>query len=590
MKKLIAILMVLFVSLGLIAGCGGSVDSGDEPTASQGGANEGALSKDDVVFVNNGESVYTIVRPENGEFGEDVLASELFKNMRSALGIKLKNTDDTGDGTDKYEILIGPTNRPESKQAIKYMVSVGRGRYNDYIICSIGKKIVINAHTAEALQSACEYFCQNYLKGTTVTGGIEYICAPEGEYSDITINGTHISKFTIIRPHLNSSYLQHLETEKVIEDIKSVTGYKLYLLDDEYTEPDDYEIIIGNCDRDGVETTDDTDKFSILIKGNKVYLNGGSPHATGMAVSEFGKLLKKGSVTDADSVTGSYKSAIASYDKKTTYTPTWYDTFDGDVLDTSKWRLMDKGEFGRDGQNGKRSLMSDDPEYVYQKDGKFYINAQEKEDAYYGGCILNDNIMVFRYGYVEMSALCPDGPGFWSLIYFYQPDDSNAGPFTGANQGYYRPEIDLNECFGNGRMTYFNCHAHVNVKGKLAGKEHISFDNSPYKNDRIYHCPDGKTFSDNFHTYGLIWDETQMTMVADGKVHFKYEFSTEYDIDAFVETYLCMKIGFSVARENNNLDINQVTEEQWENSSTMIVDYVYLYQFDDSIQDIIYLK
>lgn len=35
MKKLIAVLMVLFVSLGLMAGCGGSVDSGDEPTASK---------------------------------------------------------------------------------------------------------------------------------------------------------------------------------------------------------------------------------------------------------------------------------------------------------------------------------------------------------------------------------------------------------------------------------------------------------------------------------------------------------------------------------------------------------------------------
>ena len=591
MNRIFFIVLFLLLILCTFSGCGSDYSESDVPSTESINSFDNSLSKNDVVFTDgNNEAVYTIVRPKKAEFAEVVLASEIYKHMRSSFGIRPKNTDDTSDGSDKYEILIGPTNRPESKQAIKYMVSVGKGRYNDYIICSIGKKIVINAHTAESLKAACEYFCQNYLKNTTVTGGIEYIFAREGDYSDITINGTHISKFTIIRPHLNSSYLQHLETEKVIEDIKTVTGYKLYLLDDEYTEVEDCEIIIGNCDRDGVGKIDDIDKYNILIKGNKVYLNGGSPHATGMAVSEFGKLLKKGSVTDADSVTGSYKTAVTSYDKRTTYTPTWYDTFDGDVLDTTKWRLMNKGEFGREGQNGKLSLMSDDPEYVYQKDGKFYINAQEKEDAYYGGCILNDNIMVFRYGYVEMSALCPDGPGFWSLIYFYQPDDSNAGPFTGANLGYYRPEIDLNECFGNGRMTYFNCHAHINVKGQLAGKEHISFDNSPYKNDRIYHCPDGKTFSDNFHTYGLIWDETQMTMVADGKVHFKYEFSTEDDIDAFVETYLCMKVAFSVARANNNLDINEVTEEQWENSSTMIVDYVYLYQFDDGIQDIIYLK
>ena len=48
-----------------------------------------------------------------------------------------------------------------------------------------------------------------------------------------------------------------------------------------------------------------------------------------------------------------------------------------------------------------------------------------------------------------------------------------------------------------------------------------------------------------------------------------------------------MKVVFSVARANNNLKINDVTEEQWKNSSVMMVDYVYLYQFDDGVQDII---
>ena len=592
-KRVFTVLICMIFVIMIFAGCSGS----DSNTVSDNHDNHDnhdnntsdVLSKD-VTLVKDGTAVYSIVRPEQGAFSEEVLAVEVLKSIKDNLGVTFKNFGDSNDGTDKFEILIGNTNRPESETALDMMLSKGVGKHTDYIICVIGKKIVINAFTADALKKACDYFCENIATKKTVEGGINYIYSEKGQYTDITINGINIANFKIIRPHLNSSYLTNIETENMMDAVLETSGYVMRLYDDEYMSESEYEIIIGDTNRSYVENITYVDEYRITIKGKRVYLNGGSPHATGMAVSEFGKLLKKGSVTDADSVTGSYKTAVTSYDKRTTYSPTWYDTFDGDVLDTTKWRLMNKGEFGREGQNGKLSLMSDDPEYVYQKDGKFYINAQEKEDAYYGGCILNDNIMVFRYGYVEMSALCPDGPGFWSLIYFYQPDDSNAGPFTGANLGYYRPEIDLNECFGNGRMTYFNCHAHINVKGQLAGKEHISFDNSPYKNDRIYHCPDGKTFSDNFHTYGLIWDETQMTMVADGKVHFKYEFSTEDDIDAFVETYLCMKVAFSVARENNNLDINQVTEEQWENSSTMIVDYVYLYQFDDGIQDIIYLK
>ncbi len=592
MKKTLVFILILGIMLCAFSGCGSSDvtdnNSNSGVTSSNSSANE--LSMADIVFVNeNNESIYRIIRPEAGEMEEDLRASELFKKAKSTLGVSIKNSDDSTEDNDAYEILIGNTNRPESQQAMEYMFDNGKGRYTDYIICSIGKKIVINAHSADTLKLACTYFIENYLKVEGVKGGIDYIYSPEGNYSDITINGANISKFKFIRPHINSTYLAWLEMENIGDTVKTKTGYLLKIYDDEYTEESDCEIVVGNTDRSGTEEITDTNEYRITIKGAKVYLNGGSPHATAMAVSEFGKLLEKGNVTDSDSVVGSYSTAIASYDKKTTYTPTWYDTFDGDVLDTTKWRLMGGTEFGRKGQNGKMSYMSDDPKFVYQQDGKFYINAQEKEDAYYGGCILNDNIMVFRYGYVEMSALCPDGPGFWSLIYFYQPDNSKAGPFVGANQGYYRPEIDLNECFGNGRMTYFNCHAHTSDKGKLAGKEHISFDSASFKNDRIYYCPDDKTFSDDFHTYGLIWDETQMTMVADGKVHFKYEFSTDYDIDAFVETYLCMKIAFSVGRENNNLQINEVTEEQWLNSSTMIVDYVYLYQFQDGIQDIIHL-
>ncbi len=592
MKRYFSLLLVLALFVCLFGGCG--KDNGSSTAVSDGQSNNSvgdSISLVDVKYIDeNNESVYGIIRPINAEFNEDILATEIFKSMRSALGVKPKNTDDSSDGTNAFEILIGATNRAESQQALDYMVSEGKGRYTDFIICTIGKKIVINANTAEALKYACEYFVQNYLNVNGVKGGIKYIYAPEGDYTDIMVNGENIGRFNIIRPHLNSSYLAHIETEKVINSVKESTGYILKLLDDEYTKAGEYEIIIGDTNRADVEKIDDLNEYRITVKGKKVFLNGGSPHATAMAVSEFGKLLSKGAVTDADSCVGDYNKAIKNYDKSTTYTLTWYDEFEGNTLDTAKWRMMGDDEFGREGQNGKLSLMSNDPKYVYQKDGHFYIHAQEKEDSYYGGCILTDTTFLFRYGYVEMSALCPDGPGFWSVIYFYQPDHSQAGPFAGSNQGYWKPEIDLNECFGNGRITYFNCHAHTTVKGELANKKHYSFDNPPYNELRKYYCPDDKTFADDFHTYGLIWDETQLTMVADGKIHFAYEFSEEYDVDAFVETFLCMKIAFSVARENNNLNINEVTPEQWANSSKMIVDYVYLYQLQNGIQDVIHIK
>ena len=45
-----------------------------------------------------------------------------------------------------------------------------------------------------------------------------------------------------------------------------------------------------------------------------------------------------------------------------------------------------------------------------------------------------------------------------------------------------------------------------------------------------------------------------------------------------------MQLSFSVGRLNNGLLCENLTKEQWENSSQFIVDWLYLYQFDDGVQ------
>jgi beta-glucanase (GH16 family) len=160
---------------------------------------------------------------------------------------------------------------------------------------------------------------------------------------------------------------------------------------------------------------------------------------------------------------------------------------------------MNDPEFSREGQNGKWSAMTNDPNFVYQTGGKFYIQGQETENTYYGGTIDNKRTMAFQYGYVEKSALVPDGPGFWSLLWF-------CGTGDGTNV-LGSPEIDLNECFGEGKVTHANCHAWPTSLGKSLGYEHTSLDGSTYGNDKKVTCPDGKTFADDFHTYGFLWDE-----------------------------------------------------------------------------------
>lgn len=579
MKRLLSLLLVLVVAIGLMAGCGGNGDGNNtDDTGSSNTNNVGAISKSDVVFVKDGSSVYRIVRPAEAALDESTCASLIFKQMKSAVGVSAKNVTDAEDGNDVYEILIGSTNRPESAQALNYLAEKTGGRYDDYIICTIGKKIVINATNSKSLNEATNYFIDNFLKADGVKGGIEYVYAAKGDFKEITVNGANIGKFRLVRPHFNHSYLTQTEAEKVINYVYENTGYMPNLVHDEYEKTEaEYEIVIGNAQRAGVSEISNYDEYSIKISGKRVYLNGGSPHATAIAVSEFKKLLEKGAVTDSDSVNGSYEVAIANYDRATTYYPTWYDTFDTEGIDLKKWHIMNDPEFSREGQNGKWSCMSNDPSVVYQTGGKFYVQGFEDEDTYYGGTITNQKYMAFHYGYVEKSAICPDGPGFWSLLWFNGTGD-------GTNV-LGSPEIDLNECFGEGKVTHANCHAWPTAYGKSLGYEHTSLDGSTYGNDKKVTCPDGKTFADDYHTYGFLWDEDEMGFYLDGEEWFTYTTNTtEWDIDVFVNSWMFMELSFSVGRLNNGLLCNDLTQDEWQNSSRFIVDWLYLYQFDDGIQ------
>lgn len=574
MKRILSLALVLVLAIGLMAGCGGSdTDSSSGSGTASDSLTNGIFSTADVAYVKDNSSVYVVVRPENNIMNEMAIGTSLVKTIKSIIGVPIKNVSDSVDVVD-YEILLGQTNRPESQQALDYLRTQNAGRYKDYIICTIGNKIVINAKSEEALSEAVTYFTDNFVKADGVTGGINYVKKADGNFSDITINGKNIGDFNVIRQRFNSSYLSTVEINKTIDNILNITGYKLYLNYDKYTPEQELEIIVGNTSRPGNTSINDYDTYEIKISGTKVYLNGGSPHATAMAVSEFNKLLtSKHELTDADSVLGgSYELAVKGYDRNTTYYPTYFDTFDGDEIDTTKWRVMGGNEFGREGQNGKWSGMSNDPNFVFCTDGKFYIIGQVTDTQYLGGSISNDHTMEYHYGYVEYSAVCPNGPSYWSLLWCC--GSSNCINFS--------PEIDINECFGNAKVTQAAFHAWPTRNGAAAGKVHYTTNAGQ---EGSYWCPDGKTWSDDFHTFGLIWDQNHMAVTGDGEIFYSYDTTTnEDDIDAFVNPWMYMKFSYSVGRANNGEKAENLNEEQLTVTNKFIVDWMYLYQLDDGIQ------
>ena len=587
MKKILSLFLCLALAIGLLAGCG----SDGENTESNKPA-DSALTKNDVVYIQNGESVYTIVRPEDPQLNETAQAGFVFKQAKSILGVTIKNVSDTDDGTDKYEILVGATNRPESKQALDHLKSKGAGRYNDWIVCTIGKKIVINANTAEALETATNYFVESFLKAEGVKGGIEYIKLTEGDFVDIKINGANLKDFKVVRPYFNTSYLTQQEINAMLDNILAKTGYRLGLVNDTKTDAAEYEIIIGNASRDGVETITDHDAYSIKVSGKKVYLNGGSAHSTAIAVSEFSKMLDSGAVNDTVK-SGSYTETVAAYGDETLKF-VWGDEFDGDTLDTSKWYQKSGAEDSAQGQYGKRSVRSDNPEHVFLKDGKFYICAAQDENHYYGAKINTVDSMSYKYGYAEISAIVPHGPSFWVAFWASRPSKLSSQTMSNTNPDglmWMRPEIDIMEMFGNSASYAANGHRWPTNVGKEAGYAHTSLDGKQYGQSKKYTHPEpGGRLTDDYHTYGFLWDNTQIAFTCDGELFFKYDTTTkEEDIECFnheMSLIISMALGYA----SQSADIGTATEEEWTKTNKFIVDYCNVYQKNDGKSYIKILK
>jgi beta-glucanase (GH16 family) len=584
MKRILALIFVLTLALGLFVGCSGDGDKESTGSNSAGTNVDGLINTADVNFVTaDGDSVYRIIRPE-GDEGALAVSQFLFKQMKDKLGVGVRNSSDTEDGTDVYEILLGPTNRPETKQAIEYLKSKTGGRYDDYIICTIGKKICIYSESAETLKTAAEYFVANYVKGEGVKGGIAYTKAAEGNFENITVNGVTIGEFDFVRPHYNSSWLTEVEMQEIIETVYQKTGYMLKINHDTKTDAQDYEIIVGDSAREGVSAITNYDEFTISVKGKKIYINGGSAHATAMGVSEFAKLLK-GDITDSASYTGSYETAINTYDKTTNYYKTWGDDFDGDALDTTKWR-QEKESDCTTGQNGKLSVRSSNPNDVFVSDGKFYICAREDEDYYYGGMIRTQGIMNYKYGYAEMSSVIPHGDSFW--IAWWACSSDGMSTLDPNVPKIMSPEIDIVECFGNSKHYAANCHSWPTEYGKAQfGYEHTSLDGATYGKAKQYSCPDeGVNLGGGFHTYGFLWDNTQMSFTCDGDLFFTYKTNTN---DADIETFNhSMYFIYSMALAFENAPGNPITQnpDDWQNTNKLILDWMNIYQMDDGLHEL----
>lgn len=580
---------------------------------------------------------YAIVRPADASWGAR-LSGKLLSALKGEFGVSPDCVDDTA-ATDSAELIIGFADRSSVESAAALLEAQGSQSDDNYIICKVDGDVVILGASDEATEAAVEYFIENKMYAEPLyqnTVYANYAVAETAANNSVTIGSTNISSFSIITPLYNHSYVVDLQVQSLISTVRSNTNKTIsekkdssvaslpssLQTHDETNQPSqseynsynstfnglnktisrantsNYEIIVGNCNRDGVTTITNPDTYEIRIVGTKVYLNGGSPRATAMAVSEFAKMVGNGaaSLTNSNSVTGDYYDALPNYDKSSYYTLTWGDDFDGAKINEGLWHISYDDENGSTGLNGRKAYRaSKDLQNNYVTDGKIYLAATYTDEAYYGGMLLTKDNMNYKYGYVESSSLLPHGQGFWSALWV----SSGAG----ANDLAYT-EIDVNESYGPSHYVLGNTFAWLTTNGKNLYTSNYGGSRNHY-HVRTNRYADARGFSLDFHTFGYEWTENTVKFICDGEVYKTMNYTTkgfgevekpswgwwadssaskdadaelEYTADAFHQVAY-LRLGLAVGFSDRKYVMADGASE-WTDSNKYITDYVHIYQYE----------
>jgi len=179
----------------------------------------------------------------------------------------------------------------------------------------------------------------------------------------------------------------------------------------------------------------------------------------------------------------------------------WSDEFDGKELDQSKWEVIVNGRGG-----GNKELQYYRRENVRVADGMLIIEARKEKFSgpdggrdYTSAKIRTKGKGDWKYGKIEVRAKLPKGKGVWPAIWM-MPTDNRYGNWP--NSG----EIDMVELVGQ-EPNVVHGTLHFGDRARRQMEKGASFKLSE------------GTFADEFHVFGLEWEEGKISWSVDGKVY-----------------------------------------------------------------------
>ena len=269
-RRSLALLLALLMVLPLLAAC----KKDEEPYH----------------LVADGASEYVIIYSSKNKTEREA-AQALRTAIKDATDVTLALKSDTEIKESNLpasakEIVVGTTNRAESKSAIASM------RAKDYGITLTNERVVIAGGTPAATVNAVNHFIETYIKSDSKTVSIKKDLNDRKDYAyplgALSISGTPITDYVIVYPN-DADLITKYMAYNLADYILTNAGVTVKVVSDNTAEQE-CELLVGETNRaasdaaDGITLTDN--QYVLVQSGKKVVMLGNS-YMVGGAASEL---------------------------------------------------------------------------------------------------------------------------------------------------------------------------------------------------------------------------------------------------------------------------------------------------------------
>jgi len=339
MKKILALLLICLMLLPMALSCEKTPGNTDVPP-----------HVDEVTTPEPASYIsldgYTVIRadrtPASVTSATSIFCRELGEKLGKKVSIEsdwVRSFEEVTIENDELEILVGATNRKESKEVLAELTGG-----DDYVIRVVGKKIVVLGTSESATLMALERFSQMCLDAEVpqVAENLNIMHTPGAEGSPAY---TLATEYTIIRDEDGGDY-SSAAISSMRQVIEGITGLTANIATDYVPKTkvpatgyvtDAKEILLGVTNRvesiEAAKTIGAMD-YTIKITDTKVLICGGTYLSTLRGIEHFAQALRTGKISSLEEGSYTYTEIFTDlytynplcYDASS-FVPTWKDKY-----------------------------------------------------------------------------------------------------------------------------------------------------------------------------------------------------------------------------------------------------------------------